>query len=128
VSNVSDGTEYSVKLPIEVFGPSVQELSGDITVTVEPFFTGIPEDARAKQGVNFRLDNNTITLKKNDNYSDTLVVTMLTKGINAPLEISPAFKLKATSVSGADNVVTSAKPIEVTLNYAVPQICRVSIT
>src|SRR5699024_4334758 len=43
-----------------------------------------------------------------------------TKGINAPLEISPAFKLKATSVSGADNVVTSAKPIEVTLNYACP--------
>lgn len=124
-AQVADGTsEYEVKVPMQIEGPSVPDLTGDITVTVEPDFNGIDEDERAVEGTHFRIDSNEITLKASDNYyesyADSLIVTMLTEGLTAPLDESPKLNLKVTEVSGASNVVSSAKPIEVTLNYACP--------
>lgn len=114
VSRISDGTEYQIKLPMKVFGPSMRELSGDVTVTIEAMTTS----STAVAGTNFRIDDNTITLKESDNYLGAFYFTMLTEGIVAPLDKSPVLKLKATGVSASGNVIASGKPIEVTLNYA----------
>lgn len=120
ISKVSDGQEYEIQVPIRVEGPSVNDLSGDIKVTVEPEFDGIEEEFQAEQGVNFKIENNTLTLKESEAYTDSLIVTMITEGITPPLDNSPMLKLKVVEAVGPDKLVASGKPAEMTLNYACP--------
>src|SRR5699024_7724762 len=110
--------EYEIQVPIRVEGPSVNDLSGDIKVTVEPEFDGIEEEFQAEQGVNFKIENNTLTLKESEAYTDSLIVTMITEGITPPLDNSPMLKLKVVEAVGPDHLVASGKPAEMTLNYA----------
>jgi len=115
-ANISDGTEYPVEVRMQVQGPSVMDLTGDVNLTVEPDMTGIPDSMKAVSGTNFRIDNNKLTLKESDRYIGKYKFTMLTKGITAPTKRQ--LKLKVTDASGSDNVINSGKPISVTLSYA----------
>jgi hypothetical protein len=116
VSNISDGNEYEVTVPIQLDGPTIEEVSGDVTVTIQPDFSGIPESERAEQGTNYRIDNNTITLEESQNYIGNFTFTMVTDGITAPK--SQKINLLVTDISGASNAVGSGKAIAVTFNYA----------
>jgi PBP1b-binding outer membrane lipoprotein LpoB len=116
VSQIADGSEYEIGVPIKIDGPSLSDVSGDVMVTVEPDFSGIPGSERAEEGTNFRIDDNTITLKESNNYLGTFTFTMITAGITAPK--SPKFNLKATETSGGGNILASGKPLALTLNYA----------
>ncbi len=123
VTEIADGSEYAVQLKMKVFGPSQRDLTSDITVTV-----GVDESSSAVDGTHFRIDNNSITFKKSENYLNLFEFTMLTEGIMTPLESSPVLVLKATGASGDSKVMNSGKAINVTLNYACPSDLQGSYT
>lgn len=118
VSNISDGEEYPVEVTMKLIGPSVNELSGDYTATIQPDWEGIPEDERAEEGTHFRIDNNQVMFEESNNYLAKFNFTMLTQGITAPLEKSPKLNLKATEITGGEGVTSTGKALGVTLNYA----------
>lgn len=120
VANVANGDEYSVEVTMNLTGPSVDVLSGDYTATVQPDWEGIPGDVRAEEGTHFRIDDNQVTFDESNDYQATFDFTMLSQGIDAPLDDSPQFNLRASEVTGGEGVIPSGKALEVTLNYACP--------
>lgn len=114
VSNVADGSEYPFTVKMKVAGPTVTELTNDVTVTFEALPT-----STAKAGIHYKIVTPTTTLKKSSNYLGFANVVMLTAGINAPLSgPSPVLILRAKATTGDGTVLASGKPVEITLNYA----------
>jgi len=111
-SFVSDGNEYVFTVRMKLIGPTSMDVTDDVTVTIGP-----DASSTAIDGVHFRLDQPTVTLKKSDNYLAEVPITILTEGIVAPLAETPMLVLKATSATGAANVINNGKPLEITLNY-----------
>jgi hypothetical protein len=114
VSKIASGDEYQIALKMKLEGPTVMDLSTDITVTF-----AAAAGSTAIEGVHYRIDNPTTTLSKANNYLGYGQITMLTAGITAPLAgPSPVLVLMATATNGDNKVVASGKPVSVTLNYA----------
>lgn len=115
ISAVADGSEYKFYMKVKLMGPTVNELQGDVTVTV-----AADASSTAIEGTHFRLDNPTLVLKKENNYLGLLEVTMVTAGVETPLKPSPILVLKPTAATGESKVVASGKMLAVTMNYACP--------
>lgn len=114
VANVADGSEYPFTIKMKVAGPTVTDLTGDVTVTFEA-----TSASTAVAGVHYKIVNPSTTLKKGENYLGFASVVMLTEGIDAPLSgPSPVLVLQAKTTTGDGNVVASGKPVSITLNYA----------
>ncbi len=114
VSKISSGEEYQIELQMKVSGPTILDLTSDITVSY-----AATDASTAIEGVHYRIDNPTTTLTKANNYLGYGSIVMLTEGIDAPLDgPSPILVLQATTTSGDGTVVASGKPVSVTLNYA----------
>lgn len=114
VANIADGSEYEFALKMKLEGPTVMDLTSDVTVTFEA-----TAGSTAVEGVHYRIDNATTTLLKANDFLGYANVVMLTDGIVAPLAgPSPVLILKATATTGDNKVVASGKPVTVTLNYA----------
>jgi len=114
VANIADGSEYDFTLKMKLEGPTVMDLTNDVTVTFEA-----TAGSTAIEGVHYRIDNPTTTLLKANDFLGYANVVMLTDGIVAPLAgPSPILILKATATTGDNKVVASGKPVTVTLNYA----------
>lgn len=111
LSGIANGEEYDDNIVLEVKGPTVEEMDGDVevTVSVDPASTAI-------EGTHFRLDSKTITLREEDNYIGKLPITLLTEGIVAPLDESPVLVLNVESATG-ENVINNGKPLNINLNY-----------
>ena len=122
ISNVADGQEYPVELEIHLIGPTSMNVTGDITATIVSVTDSMTRNdttvVPAVEGVNYRIDNPTITLTKANNYLGKFKFTMLTKGIHAPLAKSPLLYLKVATATGVKNLVGSGKPVKITMNYA----------
>lgn len=120
---LANGDEYQRVLNMRLVGPTVKDLSGDITVTVEA-----DPSSTAVEGVHYRIDNPTITLKASNNYLGSLGVTLLTEGNSPPEDgtpeledyVAPVLVLNVKSATGDANVTTSGKLNKVTLNYTRP--------
>jgi hypothetical protein len=112
---IADGTESNFQVKMKVVGPTLMDLTSDITVTV-----AADESSSAIEGTHFRIDNPTITLKASENYLGLLTVTMLTDGIVTPLDVAPVLVLKVVSATGDENVTNNGKMLTITLNYACP--------
>ncbi len=110
-SQVATGDEYTFEVEIKVAGPTVADLTADVPVTIE-----IDPTSTAIAGTHYRFDNNTLTLKANNNYLGKFYGTMITDGIVAPLPADPKIIFKA-KVNGVDGVVASGKPVTVNLVY-----------
>jgi hypothetical protein len=116
VTQIADGTEYPVEVKIKLQGPSLQKVTGDVTVTIAAH-----SSSTAVEGVHYRFDSNTVTLRADNNYLALFDgITMLTEGIETPLDNSPELVLEVSAASGAANVVNSGKTLPITLNYACP--------
>jgi len=115
IAAVADGTEYEFELRMKVVGPTIRDLKSDVVATI-----GANTASTAVAGTHFRLDNTTITLSASNNYLGLYKFTMLTAGIETPLEVSPKLVLSVTGVTGDSKVANSGKPIEITMNYACP--------
>ena len=109
---VADGNEYSYVLPMKVFGPGLRDVNAAVTATV----TVDTDASTAVEGTHFRLDNPTITLDPDNNLLGNFQITILSEGIEAPLDEAPVAVLKVETASGG-GVVASGKPINITLNY-----------
>ena len=59
ISGVTNGDEYEYELNMEVKGPSLLDLTGDVNVTVS-----VDPSSTAIEGYHFRLNSNSLTLKK----------------------------------------------------------------
>lgn len=112
LSFVSDGSEYNFTVRMKVVGPRLADISSPVTVTVaaDPSSTAIA-------GTHFRIDQPTLTLDPDNNFLGLFPITILTAGIQAPLEESPVLVLKVTGASGDASVINNGKPVEITLNY-----------
>lgn len=108
----ADGQEYEFMLGTEVKGPNFRDLSGDvdITISVDPASTAI-------EGTHYRLSSATSNISEANNYLGEYSVTVLTNGIQAPLDEAPVLILNVASSTGGTNVVNSGKQVVLTLNY-----------
>ncbi len=114
VTQIADGAEYLVDVPVKLTGPALDDASGDVLVTYE-----VDTDATtAVEGTHYRIDDYTVTLKKSNNYLGNAKLVMLTDGIVTPLATSPILVLKVKSATGDATVINSGKALEITLNYA----------
>ncbi len=120
---LANGAEYQRVLNMKLVGPTVKDLTGDVTVTVEA-----DASSTAESGVHYRIDNPTITLNASDNYLGTLTVTMVTEGNSPPEDgtpeleayVAPVLVLNVKSVTGDSRVTNSGKQNTVTLNFTRP--------
>ncbi|MBN2697696.1 MAG: hypothetical protein JXR52_02635 [Bacteroidales bacterium] len=122
LGEVADGSEYIFTVPIKVVGPTVTELTSDLTVTLVP-----TDESTAVEGVNYRFNNNPLTLTKANNYLGVVSITLVTKDIEIPMEGSPEFDdweppvlIVEIEVTGDPNVLGSGKGGVFTLNYRAP--------
>lgn len=113
LATVADGQEYQFTIKVKLIGPTVMELENDITFGFEA-----AEGSTAIEGTHYRIEDETLTLSKDNNYLGLVTITMLTDGIEPPLDESPVLLLGTTGVTGDDRVVGTGKPCQVTFNYA----------
>lgn len=119
-----DGTDKVKEILMKVVGPTVADLTSDITYTVAALAT-----STAVEGEHYRLDNPTITLTKANNYFGVLEVTLITEG-NKPIEegepgyedyienyVAPVLELEVTNTSGDPKVLSDGKICSVTLSF-----------
>lgn len=112
LGGVANGDTYDFNLKMEVKGPTYKQMTSDVvlTVAVDPSSTAI-------EGTHFKFDSKTITLSAGNNYLGLLPITMLSKGIVAPLAEAPVLVLKVLSATGADNIINNGKPLTIAFNY-----------
>ncbi len=116
------GEEITLSVPFKIVGPTVSELTNDITVTFTPnaSSTAVLDD-------HFRFVNSSITLKKSNNYLGLLEVVMITEGNAAPMDGTPEFETYVAPVlivdiatTGDEKVTGSGKGGTFTLNFIPP--------
>ena len=125
VSNIADGTEFTVPVKVKLVGPSLSSLKDDITLTIAPDFEAMQAldesdttKTAAVDGTHFRIDNPTIVLTAANNYIGIINVTMLTEGLITPLPETPILILKTESAAGNSGVIKNGKSLEITMNFA----------
>ena len=113
ISGIADGTEYEFFIPMEVKGPSMHTVnSATATVSVD-------ESSTAVEGVHFRIDDPTVEFSSENDLLSNLKITLLSEGIEAPLDEDPVVVLNVETASG-DNVIANGKSIAINLLYLCP--------
>lgn len=115
MTQIADGVEYSMTLKVKLVGPTTADVEDDLLVSI-----GVDTASTAIEGTHFRIETSEVTLSKDNNYLALVEFTMLTEGIETPLDVSPVVLLKVSDVSGSSDVIVSSKPMALTLNYACP--------
>jgi len=122
LTTVANGSEYTFLVKVKVVGPTLSELSNNVTVSATR-----DASSTATEGVHYRINNLPLTLTAADSYIGTISVTVLTEGNAPPMDGTPEFdewvapflKLKL-NVTGDPMVIGSGKLGLLTLNYAAP--------
>ena len=109
---IADGAEYPFQIELKLIGPTSMELTEDVTVS---FLAG--DGSTAIEGTHYRIDDASVTLSKSNNYLGKMNITMLTEGIETPLDESPVLFL-LTDASGPASVSGTGKPVRVVFSYA----------
>jgi hypothetical protein len=109
---IPDGNEYPFQIKIKAIGPTVMELTEDITVTFSA-----ADGSTAIEGTHYRIDDASVTLTKANNYLGKVNITMLTAGIEPPLASAPVL-LMVTDATGSASVTGTGKPVKVVFSYA----------
>lgn len=119
---IANGDEYRMEIPINITGPTVTDLTDDVTVQISSLST-----STALANTHYKIENPTITLKKSNNYRDNIIVTLLTDGNAPPKENTPEYEAYSSpfinlqiTASGVTNVVGTGKGIKVTINFIAP--------
>lgn len=117
---VNEG-ESSKGIPIRLIGPSVFEQTEDVTVEIS-----VGPGSTAQEDVHYHLESNTVQLNVpggTDVVEGELPITILTEGINAPLDSNPVLNLTITSVTSDANVVINQKTAttSVSIEYVSPE-------
>lgn len=111
-SATADGSEYTKEVNLKFIGPRLDEVKNQVTVNVS-----VDESSTAVEGTHYRLDQTQITFGPDDNFLAKLPFTMLTAGIQAPLEENPELVLNLENASGDPSVIASGKKLKINLLY-----------
>ncbi len=119
-SAIADGNESEVFLPIILEGPSSTDFNGEITVllSVDPSSTAI-------EGVHYRMDSMTATISSANNNLASFPLTVITDGIDPPLDENPLLILNITEISDGSVVVNGRTS---SISIAVEYLCFSDIT
>ena len=119
---VADGEEYSFQVRIRVVGPTVMDLTSDISVNLVE-----NEASTAHSGVHYRINDLPIVLTKQNNYLGFMSITLITEGNAPPMEGTPEFDAWVAPVleldieaSGDPSIAGSGKGGTFTLNFRAP--------
>ncbi|MDA3892367.1 MAG: hypothetical protein PF517_11950 [Salinivirgaceae bacterium] len=120
---LADGSEYEYQFEVKVTGPSMKNLTSDITITLAS-----NEASTASEGQHYRLPEKTITLTKSNNYLGLVDITVLTAGNTPPIEGTAAFDaysnpvllLDIVSAEGDASVISTGKAANISLNITAP--------
>lgn len=93
-SVTADGEEKPLSFPVELAGPTAFQYEGEITVTIE-----VDPSSTAVEGVHYSLSSNTVTLSSASNLTANFPVTIITDGIDPPIDPTPVLKLNIVSAS-----------------------------
>lgn len=123
LKGLANGSEYNNKIQVKVNGPTLKDLSTEITVTVEA-----GEMSTAIEGTHFRIPEKTITLSKSNNYLANIDIVLVTEGNTPPMDgtpefdayIAPVLYLDIVSATGDASVVPTGKSSVVTMRYITP--------
>ncbi|MDT0642321.1 hypothetical protein RM553_05695 [Zunongwangia sp. F363] len=117
LSAETNGEEYQRSIPIDIIGPTFDEIEEPVTVeiSVDPSSTAI-------EGVHYRLESTTLTISPDDDLPKALPITILTDGLQAPLAETPVLNISITEVSSDADIVINGKndELSVLLAYACP--------
>ncbi len=115
VTEIADGTQTVFDMPVSLKGPTARNTEGTFTasISVDPSSTAI-------EGVHFRLDQTSFEVTSDGNWINTVPVTMLTDGVNAPLNENPLLVLNVTDADGPGNLVANGSALEITMLYLCP--------
>ena len=112
-SVAADGARNDISMTVTFAGPTASEFTGDFDVTVS-----VDSSSTAVAGTHYELSSNTLTLSKDTNYIANLPLTILTEGIEPPLDVNPVLTLVITEISDG-SIVPNGKTssIDVTIEY-----------
>ena len=109
----ADGATNDIFMTMTFAGPTASEFTEDfdITISVDPSSTAVP-------GTHYELSSSTLTLSKNSNYIANLPLTILTAGIDPPLDANPVLTLEITEISDGSIVPNGrTSSIDITIEY-----------
>lgn len=110
-SIIASGRDVTYNVPMIVKGPSARRISGPVTATI-----AVDPSSTAVEGVHYRLDDATIELSPDNDLLALFPVTVITAGIEPPLEETPVLVLNVTTASG-ENVIANGKKVSINLLY-----------
>lgn len=112
-SVAADGATNDIFMTVTFAGPTASEFTGDfdVTISVDPSSTAVA-------GTHYELSSSTLTLSKDSNYIANLPLTILTEGIDPPLDANPILTLVITEISDG-SIVPNGKTssIDITIEY-----------
>lgn len=112
---VTDGDDKIYNAKIQVAGPTVEQLSGDVTVN----FIVVDSLTTAVKGVNYTLDSNQVVLKDANNYLGTIPITVITSGITPPANVTLTLLITDISTSEGSVVLSgNSTQVEIKISYS----------
>ena len=110
-----DGEDKIYNAKVELFGPGLHDFTEEVTVTFE--VDGA--NTTAEEGVNYTLGINTVTLNKENNYSALIPITIITEGVEPPVEKTIALKITDVSTSVPDVIISATGDSQlITVSYS----------
>ncbi len=112
-SVAADGATNDILMTVVFSGPTVSEFSGDfdVTISVDPSSTAVA-------GTHYELSTSTLTLSKDTNFIANLPLTILTEGIDPPLDANPILTLVISEISDGSIVPNGrTSSIDITIEY-----------
>ena len=112
-SVVSDGEDKQVLVPVQLTGPTSMDFEGEFTATIE-----VDPSSTAVEGVHYVLNSNSVTVSSANGGIATVPITVITEGIEPPLEQNPILKLNITSISNSSILPNGrTDSINITIEY-----------
>lgn len=123
LKGLANGSEYHDQIQVKVNGPTLKDLTSDITITIEADPT-----STASEGTHYRILEKTITLSKSNNYLANIDIVLLTEGNTPPMDgtpefddyVAPVLYLNIVTASGDASVIPTGKSSAITMRYITP--------
>lgn len=112
-SVAADGNTNDILMTVQFAGPTSAQFTGDfdITIAVDPSSTAI-------EGTHFELPSNTLSLLASNNHIANLPLTILTEGMDPPLDENPVLTLVISEISDGSIVPNGrTSSIDISIEY-----------
>ena len=110
LSAVANGDVYTFPINLEVQGPTVINMTGDVTASI-----AVEGSSTAVEGVHYTFDRTDVTFMKSNNYIGQIPINIITEGLVAPMSVELTLSISFTS--GDSNTVSSIKTTTLSIIY-----------